>query len=139
MENNKIKLIDIPSTNKYEGYLWWSNSQEPVSYKNESVPNWPAETDNPFIVEGNLYDKLNQLSYSIRFVDGGYIINCFNLNELKNTESIFKSYLPNRFPSAIKKLCFQEFWKSMPDEFCEGMPVLKPAEVVFIGFNFKED
>ncbi len=136
---NKMTLIDIPINARYEGYLWWSNSQEPMSYQNESVPIWPTEKDNPFIVEGNLFDKSNHLSYSIRFVDGKYIVNRFDLNELKDTEFIFKSYLPNRFPSAIKKLCFKEFWRSVPDEFCEGMPVLKPAENVFIGFNCKED
>jgi len=138
MENNKMKLFDIPAKANYDGYLWWSNAQEPNVFQNESLPEWPGETDNPFIVEGNLADKENQLSYAIRFIDGEYIVNRFDLNELNDTEFIFKSYLPNRFPDNIKKLCFKEFWKPMTDEFCVDMPVLKPAEVVFIGFNSKE-
>jgi len=139
MENNKKKLFDIPTKANYDGYLWWSNAQEPTVFQNEMLPEWPGETDNPFIVEGNLADKENQLSYAIRFIDGEYIVNRFDLKELNITEFIFKSYLPNRFPANIKKLCFKEFWKSVPDEFCNDMPVLKPAEVVFTGFNCKED
>lgn len=139
MKNNRKKLLDISTTANYDGYLWWSNAQEPTVFKNESLPEWPGETDNPFIVEGNLFDPEDQLSYSIKFVDGEYIVNVFDLNEIKDADFIFKSYLPNRFPTVINKLCFKEFWKPVPDEFCEDMPVLKPAEVVFIGFNCKED
>lgn len=139
MKNDKIKLIEILTNNHYEGYLWWSNAQEPKIFKNESLPDWPVETDNPFIIEGNLVDKENQLTYAIRFIDGEYIVNRFELNELKDIEFIRKSYLPNRFPNSVKKLCFKEFWKPVPDEFCNDMPVLKPAETVFVGFNCKEE
>lgn len=139
MENNKIKLTDINPNNLYEGYLWWSNAQQPIVFQDETLPDWPGETDNPFIIEGNLVNKENNLSFAIRFVDGEYFVNRFDMNELKDNEFISKSYLPNRFPSEIKKLCFKEFWKPVSDEFCEDMPVLKPAESVFIGFNCKEE
>jgi CRISPR type III-associated protein (TIGR04423 family) len=114
--------------------LWWSDDQLPKVYKNEILPDWPANTANPFIIEGKLYDATNQKSYSIRFVDGDYLVNCFDLSELKDREFIRKDYLPNRL-DGVKKLCFKEFWKPEPDTFCEEMPVLQPAENVFIGFN----
>ena len=139
MENNKKKLLDIPTNVNYNGYLWWSNAQEPNVFQNEMLPEWLIETDNPFIMEGNLADTQNQLSYAIRFFDGEYIVNRFDLKDLSSNEFIFKSYLPNRFPLNIKNLCFKEFWKPEEDEFCDDMPVLKPAEVVFIGFNCKEE
>jgi CRISPR type III-associated protein (TIGR04423 family) len=139
MENNKIKLTEILTGNLYEGYLWWSNAQEPMVYQNETLPDWPGETDNPFIIEGNLVNKANNLSYSIRFVDGDYQVNRFDLKELNDKEFISKVYLPNRFSPGIKKLCFKEFWKQVPDEFCENMQVLKPGETAFIGFNCKEE
>ena len=140
MENYQINISQIPVHHNYEGYIWWSDSQKPTIYNiGESLTNWPMNTDNPFIADGNLYDKVNQLSYSIKFADGNYIVMRFDLNELKNTEYILKSYLPNRFPDEIKKLCFKEFWKAELDEFCNDMQVLKPAETVFIGFNCKEE
>jgi CRISPR type III-associated protein (TIGR04423 family) len=139
MENNKNTLAKIPTKVNYDGYLWWSNAQEPMVFQNESLPDWPSETDNPFIIEGNLVDLGSSVSYFIRFIDDEYIVNSFDLKELMDIEFIRKTYLPNRFPSNIKKLCFKEFWKSVPDEFCNDMPVLKPAEVVFTGFNCKEE
>jgi len=138
MKNYKIILSKIPTNANYEGYLWWSNAQKPIVFCNETLPNWPGETDNPFIIEGNLVNKENSLSYSIKFVDGEYLAYRFDLKELDDKEFISKAYLPNRFPSEVKKLCFKEFWRSVSDEFCEDMQVLKPAETVFIGFNCEE-
>ncbi len=135
----KNKLKSIPVSNTYEGYLWWSDRQSPEVYQNQILPGWPSETANPFIVEGQLWDQERQQSYSIRFVDGEYFVNSFNLKDLKEREYIPKEYLPNRFPKEIRKLCFREYWYSEPDEFCEGMEVLKPSMIVFTGFNDQEE
>lgn len=134
MEKYK-KLTEIDPKQKYEGYLWWSNKTTPEVLNNEFINELP-KGNNPFIIEGQLYDKDNEKSYSIRFFDGYYLINCFDLNELKGLECIKKEYLPNRFPDGIQKLCFREFWRPEPDNFCEGMQVLKPAENVFVGFKY---
>lgn len=151
MKTNEHKLTDIDPGQNYQGYLWWSNASSPQVYQNQQLPEWPDEKVNPFIVEGQLYNKSNNKSYSIRFVDGNYLINFFDLNELKEFEFIDKKYLPNRFPDGIQKLCFKEFWRPVKDKLCgskigeenekefEGMDVLQPAEVVFVGFNYKED
>jgi CRISPR type III-associated protein (TIGR04423 family) len=141
MENNKLKLSDIPQQANYEGYLWWRNDQTPKVYKNEPLPEWPGEKANPFIIEGQLFDKENQKSYSIRLIDGEYLIHKYNLKKMdlekqeKKYETIVKYFLPNRFPDSIQKLCFKEFWRPAKDELCEGMDVLQPAENVFVGFN----
>ena len=142
--NERIKITQIPVSGKYQGYLWWSNKPEPEVFQNDKTIGLPT-TSNPFIVEGNLYDKTNQKSYSIRFVDGQHLVNCFDLDALdilvQNGEydKIDKPYLPNQFPKNIKKLCFREYWIPVPDEFCGNMPVLKPTMTAFIGFNCKED
>lgn len=136
MENYK-KLTEIDLLQKYEGYLWWSNQPSPKVFHNETITDLP-EGKNPFIVEGQLYDKSNKKSYSIRFVDGGYLIQCFDLDELEELECIDKKYLSNRL-DGVQKLCFKEFWRPEPDDLCEGMLALKPAENVFVGFKYKED
>lgn len=129
------KLTDIDPKQKYQGYLWWSDATSPEVYQNQQLPEWQEEKSNPFIIEGQLYDKANNKSYSIRFVDGIYLINCFDLNDLNKVECINKEYLPNRFPDGIQKLCFKEIWRPRKDDLCEGMDVLQPAEVVFVGFK----
>jgi len=108
MENYK-KLTEIDPEQKYEGYLWWSNATRPEVYQNQQLSEWPEEKSNPFIIDGQLYDKSNNKSYSIRFVDGNYLIQCFDLNKLKELECINKEYLPPRVPEDITKLCFREF------------------------------
>ena len=139
MENNKIKLTEIDPSQNYEGYLWWSDATSPEMYQNQQLPTWPEEKSNPFIIEGQLYDDNDEKSYSIRFVDGEYVVHRYNLNELKGLEYIKKEYLPNRFSGGIKTLCFKDFWQPQQDKLCEGMDVLQPAETVFVGFKFKED
>lgn len=134
MKNNAIKITEIPINCQYEGYLWWSNAQIPKVFKNEPLPEWPGEKANPFIIEGQLYDLEGQKSYSIRFVDGEYFIQYIDLKELNGLESIKKEYLTNRM-DGVQKLCFKEFWRPVEDKLCEGMEVLQPAEVVFVGFK----
>jgi len=141
----KIKLTEISLSQNYDGYLWWSDQPTPQILNNEPIKELPIG-NNPFIIEGQLFDSENNKSYSIRFVDGEYLINCFDLNELSELEYIKKEYLPNRI-DGVQKLCFREFWRPVKDKLCgskigeekekefEGMEVLQPAEVVFVGFN----
>ena len=60
---------------KYKGYLWYSNEKEPKVFDgNEMVPEINLdEKENPFIIEGNLWDADNLMSIMIRYVDGKYI------------------------------------------------------------------
>ena len=43
--------------NKCEGYLWWSDQQKPKIYDGNTLDICLDETKNPFVVEGQLYDK----------------------------------------------------------------------------------
>lgn len=139
-----ISITDIPMDTAYQGYLWMSNVQSPKEFHNETIRqklgNWPDNLTNPFIIEGNLYNDKDKLSYKIQFTDGEYIVNCFDLNNMpKDSESAKEvEYLPNRM-DGIGKLTFKEFWIPEPDEECGGMPVLKPGPTVFVGFKYKEE
>jgi CRISPR type III-associated protein (TIGR04423 family) len=137
MEKNNIKLSEIDLNQNYQGYLWWSNQPKPKVYNMEPLPGW-RESKNPFIIEGQLYDDSNKKSYSIRFTDGEYVVLCFDLNSLTGLEYIKKEYLSNRL-DGVNKIYFEEFWKTINDDLCEGMDVLQPAETVFVGFNWMED
>ena len=84
--------------NKCEGYLWWSDQQEPQVFENQSIDQCLNEVQNPFVVEGQLYDKEEKKSYSIKYVDGKYLINKYKVEEsdLANPDNESKCYLSNR-------------------------------------------
>lgn len=140
----KIRISEIkPFT--YEGYLWMSDKEDPKVYNNETIT-LPMEGDNPFVVEGQLYNEKERLSYSIRFVDGQYIVLKHKVTEadMRNPDNQIKTYLSNRMGD--KKLQFLRYWEEVPDEdnFTDsnnpnGLPVLTQTKNVFIGFKKKED
>jgi CRISPR type III-associated protein (TIGR04423 family) len=103
---------------------------------NEHLTSIPNSNENPFIIEGNLFDKNHQFSYYIKYVDGEYLVFRY---EMDKTEDLFtlENYIPNKLPG-VDKICFRQYWKSGPDDFCEGMEVLKPFTSVFVGFKYKE-
>ena len=125
--------------NKCEGYLWWSNQQEPKVCQDEAIDICLDETKNPFVVEGQLYDKEEKKSYSIKYVDGQYLINEFKVEEddLTNPDNETKCYFSNRMEN--KWLKFLRYWEEKEDKNCMGMPVLTLTKHVFIGFKEKEE
>lgn len=125
--------------NKCEGYLWWSDQQEPKIYEGESLDLCFDETLNPFVVEGQLYDKEEKKSYSIKYVDGQYLIyiNKVEDNDLTNPDNETKCYLSNRMGD--RWLRFLRYWEEKEDENCMNMPVLTLTKNVFIGFKEKEE
>lgn len=140
----RISIKDIkPLT--YEGYLWMSDQENPAVYENDSVT-LPEEGANPFVVEGQLYNEKEGLSYSIKFVDGQYIVLEYNVTEvdMKNPDNQIKTYLSNRMGD--KKLQFLRYWEEVPDvdNFTDsnnpkGLPVLTQTKNVFIGFKKQEE
>lgn len=125
--------------NLYEGYLWYSNEKTPRVLNGE--PWSEAELDaskNPFIIEGQLYDKENLISYSIKYVDGQYFCKKYELKETDfNDIEIDKvSFKAHRMGKGVV-LEFLQYYREVEDELCEGMKVLQSAEKVFIGFKEK--
>lgn len=129
----------------YEGYFWMSDQEDPTVYENDSVT-LPTEGANPFVVEGQLYNEKEGLSYSIKFVDGQYIVQEYEVTEadMKNPDNQVKTYLSNRMGD--KYLQFLRYWEEILDEDNytdrdnpDGLPVLTQTKNVFIGFKKKEE
>ncbi|MDR1371261.1 MAG: TIGR04423 family type III CRISPR-associated protein [Dysgonamonadaceae bacterium] len=135
------KIVDIPNDKKYIGYIWMSDSDCPLEFHNPTVLNRELsidENDNPFIIEGQLYCKEEggfEKSYSIKYTDGAYIVTEYDLNEFHRDKASIKFFIPNRIKAS--KLKFEQYWKSEPDELCEGMEVFNPGPLVFVGFEYK--
>lgn len=131
METIKIKNC--------EGYLWWSDQEEPELYDEKALDVSLDETKNPFVVEGQLYDKEEKESYSIKYVDGQYLIKTYKVeaSDFTNKENETKKFLSNRMGG--RWLEFLRYWEEKKDENCMNMPVLTFTKNVFVGFKEKED
>ena len=138
----------------YEGYIWWSDQPTPDVFDgNEEVDITLCDTDNPFIVEGNLWDAEHRRSISIRYADGHYYVREVNVTELElkgiddkkldaakgQVATVEKEYVPNKMPEWVSALRFLQYWKVENDLMCDGMPMLRPSQLVFIGFKKKEE
>lgn len=118
----------------YEGYLWYSNQTEPKILNEEEFELEISDNKNPFVIEGQLFDADRMLSISIKYVDGEYICNSYNVDSLdfnrSNVEK--KEFHSNRMKGY--KLQFLQYWMEQEDDLCEGMKVLLPTKSVFVGF-----
>lgn len=142
---------------KFEGYLWESDKQAPTNYNGEKLlrdPSFDSE-ENPFVIEGLLFDKSTGHSVSIKYVDGEYLIKEYYMetsNEGKtfyvlkkgekgedirckvNCEAVEQHYKGNSKMEG-NNLHFYELWEEDCDPNCCNMNVLKATKVVFAGFE----
>lgn len=130
MEDNKMKI----EKSIYDGYIWYSDKSEPEVFQEKDFEFDTDKIDNPFIIEGQLYDDQKKISYSIKFVDGKYVCKKYEVEstDFNKKDVEIKTFHANRMDDL--KLQFLQYWKEEDDELCEGMKVLQPAELVFIGF-----
>lgn len=119
----------------YQGYLWYSDKDQPKVLNNVDSEITLDETKNPFVIEGQLFD--GKRSISIKYVDGKYIVKKYVLAELPKEDFTEQSLLAHRMKD-VKSLNFRQYWREQEDELCDGKKVLQPAELVLVGFNDKE-
>lgn len=127
---------------KYEGYVWWSDKDRPeVYYGNEEVNFCLNDGENPFIIEGNLWDENTLTSFMIRYVDGRYIVKKHEVDaeDLKEGSQLHtkKKYIAHRI-DGVQALKFLQYWRPYEDKLCEKMSALRPEKLVFIGFDNKD-
>lgn len=118
----------------YDGYIWYSDKSEPEVFQSQDFEFDTDEIVNPFIIEGQLYDAQKMFSYSIKFVDGKYICKKYQVEstDFNKSDVEIKTFHVNRMDE--KKMRYLQYWKEEDDELCEGMKVLQPKELVFVGF-----
>lgn len=140
----KMTTKDNILSGTYEGYYWLNNATAPEVLEASPFPTELGKLDatvNPFIIEAQLFDKENKKSISVKYVDGTYILNEYDLAEKESADQsdgdgccfTLKEYFANRMNG--KKLIFRQYWKPVEDPLCEGMSVLQPSEMVFVGFQ----
>ena len=130
-----MNKVDNIKQGNYEGYFWKSDAKEP-QLVNGAFAEDLNPSNNPFIVEAQLYDESTMLSYGIKYVDGDYLIIEHQIDTLdfNRSDVEVKDFYTHRI-QGHKKLRFLQYWRENNDELCEGMPVMQPSELVFVGFN----
>ena len=124
----------------YEGYLWYSDRQEPMVLTGDQYFELEMEDSaNPFIVEGQLYAAETSTSLSIRYMDGAYHVTRFEVNaaELQQAGRDVAEYRSLRMKG--RTLRFWQTWIREKDEACLGMDTQIPSALVFIGFGKSEN
>ena len=117
----------------YEGYIWLSNRQKPLVISPDK-PNVSHDTDNSFIVEGNLWNETDNVSIMIKYVDGKYIVRRTVVTDECRKNATEKEFIAHRI-DGVKKLKFLQYWVETVDALCEGMTTLRPGKLVFVGFS----
>lgn len=130
-----MNRVDNIKQGNYVGYFWKSDAKEPQPVNGDFTEDLNPNK-NPFIVEAQLYDENTMLSYSIKYVDGEFFIFEHKVDALDfNRKDVeVKDFYAHRI-DGYKKLQFLQYWQEKEDELCEGMQVLQPAELVFVGLN----
>lgn len=131
-----MNLSDIDKKTKYQGYIWMSDSNQPIVLKNEVISIDLEECKNPFVIEAELFDADKSISYSVRYVDGEQMVRKFEIDETKLFGEPIQKYVSHRIGDGIILKFFRNWKKELdPDKLCEGMETLVPSDFVFIGFE----
>ena len=131
----KINIGDFPKTLLFTGYYWLSDQQKPIQLS-EQVFDIQLLEYQPYVVEGRLYSKENDLSIHIHFIDGKYDIFQMNWREKPpEWETINSTYLAHDLDK-VNEIKVTEVWIPANDPNCENMEVLQPAFLGFKGFNY---
>ena len=124
--------------NKCEGYVWKSNANEPKIYEGKPADITLDENKNPFIIEAQLCDTEHKVSYSVKYVDGKYIVakHDFKDSDFNSSTVTRKEFVGHRMKG--HDLQFLRYWIEEEDANCMNIPVLRPTHLVFTGFTTKE-
>ncbi len=140
----------------YVGYVWMSDSKTPIIYYGkEPVELALNDDDNPFVIEGNLWNPETRESVKIVYADGTYRVRKTSVSEEelrgiddktldlgphteKQVATTKKEFYAHRLPR-VEKLLFLQYWECVKDPSCEGMEALSPSKLVFVGFKYVED
>lgn len=128
---------DTIEKGNYVGYVWYSDKTSPNMYAGNEFTDTLDTNHNPFIIEGQLFNPVKQISYSIRYVDGSYLVQRWDLK--MDFESEDFTFTPKEFKAhprmGKQTLLFRQYWKAESDELCLDMKVLQPHALVFVGFK----
>lgn len=129
----KIEAANIPS-GVYQGYYWESSKTKPTLLDNQPITLSFDDHTLPFIIEGNFYNKKQNISIQVKNIDGKHHIAKIDLNNLPEEAIKKQSYLAHDI-DAYKKFEVIEAWRLVAEPLMENMETFQPAWTAFIGFT----
>ena len=132
---DKITIHDIPR-DKYEGYIWYSDSAQPTVFIGDEERAVEQRPD-AFIIEGLLWCPAKRLSYKIFYHDGQQLVREYQISDADlegQGDGTIEEFIAHRIPG-VSRLSFIRYWHPEKDENCENFEVLVPEKLVFVGFN----
>jgi CRISPR type III-associated protein (TIGR04423 family) len=125
------ELTLIPAGNQYEGYIWHSDAERPTVFRpgDDFTDSFSAAAI-PFIIEGWLYDRMNNVSYAIRYLDGNYLRTEYDLSATNERPITYQAH----DLQPVTQFQVVEHWAPEPDPNCADMEVLRHAWTAFAGF-----
>lgn len=128
-----MKEHKIPAGN-CQGYIWKSDVTEPQVWDGVFEELILTDGENPFVLEGQLFNTETLKSYSIKYVDGQYLVKEYQVSADEQTDGCEERvYYSNRMGDM--KLKFIQRWREEDNSDCLNWPVLAPKELVFVGFK----
>ena len=120
---------------KYEGYVWYSDMERPITLQGDKEYQPEERSGNGFLLEALLYCRKERTSLMIRH-EGHPIICEFALDELPGGHILEdKKYFPHRLGDGVKRVCFSKLWLPETDPLCENMVTMRAKAFIFTGFN----
>jgi len=129
----KLSGLDkIPNSDKWTGYVWYSDQKKPEILKEEALK---LLTDNKkFIIEALLHDggsKSIHILHSHQYQITEYDLSNIGQCEIQEVKFIAAGHLQEK----IKELLFKQVWVPKDTASCEGLKALKLLANIFVGFN----
>ena len=132
MSIETININEIPACD-YEGYLWYSNANEPELFNRRKI----SENDLkqlPFVVEGLLYCPDENVSIRITNIDGEYRISKMNVAGISSSQTTSFQLNTDKFGEG-KFIHIYQHYENLPDPVNEGWEVAQPTWFAFVGFK----
>lgn len=126
---------------QYDGFVRMSDADAPQIYNHQLCAPAFKATDTPFLLEAEFYNPADNIAYSIRYREGNFQVVEHKIQpddfNSKDVDHLYQMPLPRGEAKALggKMLHFLQYWIEQEDALCENMPVLVPAQRVFIGFS----
>ena len=126
---------------QYDGFVRMSDADAPQIYNHQLCAPAFKATDTPFLLESEFYNPDDNIAYSIRYREGNFQVVEHKIQpddfNSKDVDHLYQMLLPRGEAKALggKMLHFLQYWMEQEDALCENMPVLIPAQRVFIGFS----
>jgi CRISPR type III-associated protein (TIGR04423 family) len=127
-----IQIADIDFSLSYQGYLWYSNERTPRLFDNEPVTA-SMLSSLPFVMEGMLYAEAEQVSLSIRTINGQYLIHRTDLSNLSGVSTSETIYMTHRTPG-FSGYKMKVGMKPVVSTLLAGLEADQPAWTAFTGF-----